>query len=481
MKNNRYVSHVYQKFEDLDIKHIEQQKNKVLEDNINYPLIHIAPEYGLLNDPNGLAFFNGEYHIFHQICPNGVEHGMKSWYHITTKDFVTYKRHGIKLKTEHEFDNYGIFSGGAVATEDNLYLLYTGNHRDANNEYIRSSYQCIAKMNKDYEIEDVNVMLEPDFNFHTEHFRDPVTAGQNKLLIGCQKPDLSGALAIVNNFDVDKNENLQLNYLENDWDLPNVYMLECPNWFTLNNQEVLVFSPQGLVAQDKYNFHNIYDVVYSVGKPSDLAQGKWSNAEYHQLDYGFDFYAPQTFVHEDEVYLIGWLGQAETIYPGETEQGWSQMLTLVRTLKLKDGYLYQQPATSYEQLRTNWITFKDRISTDCKLFELNLESNENFSLIIGNDSYQIELTRDGNEVCFDRSNMQHQVNEEYGTKRYLYVTEDYSKLQVIVDQSAIEIYINVGKYVMTSRFFIDEITFVQVKGVTKSEINFIKPIIIEEM
>ena len=59
-----------------------------------YPVWHIAPKCGLMNDPNGLCEINGIHHIFYQWFPAGPVHGLKHWYHLTTKDFIHYEDHG---------------------------------------------------------------------------------------------------------------------------------------------------------------------------------------------------------------------------------------------------------------------------------------------------------------------------------------------------------------------------------------------------
>ncbi len=53
------------------------------------PKYHIYPKSGLMNDPNGLAYFNGEYNFFYQWFPFEPNHGMKHWGHLTSKDLGT--------------------------------------------------------------------------------------------------------------------------------------------------------------------------------------------------------------------------------------------------------------------------------------------------------------------------------------------------------------------------------------------------------
>lgn len=52
------------------------------KDTPRHPSYHIHPPCGLVNDPNGLAYFGGKYHVFYQWFPFGPEHGMKHWAHV---------------------------------------------------------------------------------------------------------------------------------------------------------------------------------------------------------------------------------------------------------------------------------------------------------------------------------------------------------------------------------------------------------------
>ena len=58
---------------------------------------HIQPTTGLLNDPNGFAYFNGEYHLFYQWFPLGPVHGIKHWYHVSSKDLVHWNDCGVGI------------------------------------------------------------------------------------------------------------------------------------------------------------------------------------------------------------------------------------------------------------------------------------------------------------------------------------------------------------------------------------------------
>ena len=68
------------------------------------PIYHIHPEFGLLNDPNGLAYFNGYYHLFHQWYPYGTTHGMKHWAHLKSKNLVEWTREEVALIPTEDYE-----------------------------------------------------------------------------------------------------------------------------------------------------------------------------------------------------------------------------------------------------------------------------------------------------------------------------------------------------------------------------------------
>lgn len=108
---------------------------------------HIQPVTGLLNDPNGFGYHDGLWHLFYQWCPWGAVHGLKYWYHVTSKDLVTWKNEGVCIRPDTEWDNRGAYSGSALSGHGSLYLYYTGNHRDP--DWTRKSYTCLVRLSDD--------------------------------------------------------------------------------------------------------------------------------------------------------------------------------------------------------------------------------------------------------------------------------------------------------------------------------------------
>src|SRR5688500_9701597 len=100
----------------------------------NRPQFHFTPEKNWLNDPNGLVYFDGEWHLFHQYNPEGIESANKSWAHAVSRDLVHWEHLPLAIRYG---DGIEIWSGSAVVdaantsgfgTKDNppLVAIYTG-------------------------------------------------------------------------------------------------------------------------------------------------------------------------------------------------------------------------------------------------------------------------------------------------------------------------------------------------------------------
>ncbi|MEH7117310.1 sucrose-6-phosphate hydrolase [Neobacillus vireti] len=427
---------------------------------------HIQPETGLLNDPNGFSYYNGEYHLFYQWFPLGPVHGLKYWYHTKSKDLVHWENAGIGIEPSNEFDGHGAYSGSAIEHEGKLHLLYTGNTRDES--WVRHPYQCLAIMDAAGKI---NKLEQPVIDHvpygYTDHFRDPkVWKAGNEFyaVIGAQRENETGCVVLYRSNDLHNwhfEGELQTSLS------PFGYMWECPDYFELEDQGVFIFSPQGL-SPNGDQFQNIYQSGYVLGEPLDVKTRILTHGSFQELDRGFDFYAPQTMIGPDgRRILVGWMGLPEIDYPTD-KNGWVHCLTLPRELSIRGSKLIQQPVKELHRLRKQQYDIKDVLLKEKKTYEHF--NGTTFEMICEFESFNAEAVgvefRAGEKektvlfydavqkkVVLDRTHSGEPVGEEYGTVRKCSVDGHKIKFHLFVDVSSVEIFVNDGEEVFTSRIF----------------------------
>ena len=166
---------------------------------------HVQPITGLSSDPNGFAFYEGKWHLFYQWCPWGAVHGLKYWYHAVSADLMSWENCGVGIWPDTFFDNKGCHSGSAIASGDDLYFFYTGNHRDEN--WVRTPFTCAARMNADGKLEKLEKPLFGPRDDYAEHQRDPkiIYVPEKKkyfIFIGAQTLDKKGTALIYESPDL---------------------------------------------------------------------------------------------------------------------------------------------------------------------------------------------------------------------------------------------------------------------------------------
>ena len=427
--------------------------------------LHLEPPHGWMNDPNGLCFFNGFYHVYFQYSPADAKGGgMKCWGHYRSPDLIKWEFTGTVLFPDTAEDKDGVFSGCGVVWNDVLYLFYTGNvMEEGEHDYTRTgrgaNVICVTTTDGDRMSPKKVLLRNSDYpDFCSCHVRDPKVWRENgkwHMVLGARTLEDKGCVLFYTSLDL-----IKWVYEGSD-SMPDFgYMWECPDIFKLNGHKYLSVSPQGL-RHGETKFQNVYQSGYFHYDDGIKNFTEW--------DMGFDFYAPQTFEAPDgRRLLIGWMGIGDIPYSNPTVAlGYQHCLTLPREITAdEEGNLMQNPVRELQVLRKNVRRFKDKETVTLPLpFDFTADVCGSFCVIFED---ALRLNWDGSifEMRF--------TDEDLGGKRTVRKTilEKCADIRIIVDKSSLEIYLDGGRKVLSSRFYpnADEIR-VSMQGLD-AEISF---------
>ena len=433
---------------------------------------HVCAPVGWINDPNGFSVYQGEYHLFYQYHPYSTVWGPMHWGHVKTKDFICWEQLPPALAPDTDYDKYGCFSGSAVQWKDKHVLLYTGVSRVQGEHKggVRQT-QCVAVGDGiNYEKSSLNPVISADSlpaGSSPVDFRDPLVWVEDDvfyLVAANRAKDGSGQIVYY------KSDNLE------QWELESVLyesrnefgkMWECPDLFRLGGKDILMFSPQEVERNDE--FHSGNCTAFMIGD-FNKEEKSFIRERIHAVDYGLDFYAPQTVKTLDgRRVLIGWMASWDNpLYPDTF--GWSGCMSIPRELILVNNRIFQQPVKELECYHTNPFSLKEQVIRGVQEWE---ELNSRFldiTIELEGDQYsRFTLQAAVNESChtdliYHREQSEFEINREYSglardaiACRRIPVEEKDNrfKMRVILDRYSVEVFMNDGEKVMSMLIFTD--------------------------
>jgi len=428
-----------------------------------------------MNDPNGLVYYKGQYHMFYQYYPYDKIWGPMHWGHAVSEDLIRWEELDIALKP----DSLGqIFSGSAVVDVNNTSELKNGDedvlvsiftHHGEDNEKQSIAYSNNA--GKTWEKYDGNPVIE---NQGLKDFRDP------KVMWHEESGKWIMTLACGDHIQFYSSLNLK------EWEYLSSFgegfgtkegVWECPDLLHLNidgqNKKAWVL----IVSVNPGGPNGGSAAMYFIG---DFDGSKFVCNEHPSIinwaDYGRDFYAAVTWsntVHEDPIW-IAWMSNWQYANEVPTENFRSAM-SLPRSLKLKEfdnKYLLSQTPIdldvlkdeavisdsnfelSEEEIRVQTLS-SDRIWIKTKVDEIKAK---NFSLQIAGKSNFVEINFDieNKEIKIDRTNCGNVSFSKLFPSIDKMPIEEINDIEIIIDNTSIELFVNEGTNVMTELFFMPE-------------------------
>ncbi len=297
------------------------------------PAFHFKPKKGWINDPNGLVYFKGYYHIFYQHAPD-FEAPWKQpmhWGHARTKDFLEWEELPVALTPGNAYDGGGCWSGTAVVKDDKLYLFY------AAITAVSTVAVAISEDGIHFEKYAGNPVIDHYPADGGPDFRDPAVCcidGHYYCIVASGNPQhKAGRLLLY------KSETLLAwDYVGilREWE--NCKYTECPSFAEAENGRCLLAASVCPLDREHY-----FSLMYGLFK-----DGKFFVEATSQIDKGPDQYAGQMFRdHLGRNLLITWI-------PGWKYSNFAEKsigcMSVPREIKLKDGKITAFPVKEVQHL-----------------------------------------------------------------------------------------------------------------------------------
>lgn len=471
--------------EAISLKEIKQSDEFEYEYNETYrPVYHFSPPYGWMNDPNGMVYYNGSYHLFYQWNPYGSRWENMTWGHATSKDLLTWEHHNGAIFP----DSLGtIFSGSAVADINNTSGLQAGSekallsyytyHKIVGDTYEQSQGLTYSNdAGHTWKKYDKNpIITKPGF----KDFRDPkvIWHEETKKWIMLLSVDHYMELYSSPN-GIDWTLESEFGKTEGahtgQWECPDLFEAKVENsdeskWVLICNM-----NPGGIHGGSATQyFVGSFDgkVFKNESKPQDI---KW-------LDWGKDFYAAVTWANmpDNKHTGIAWMSNWE--YGKEVpSKNFRSAMTVPREFKLvktASGYtLFNYPSPEVDKLRKESREFEeitvdgerniDNICENCNgAFELTFDVEKVTSDVFGFKLYNnkgeftdIYFNLSEKKIWFDRKNSgKIDFSEMFPVQVYAPLeTKDKYQIRILVDKASIEFFEGNGQVSMTNIIFPSE-------------------------
>ena len=462
---------------DKGLDKIKQSSKYSFEYNETYrSLYHFTPQYGWMNDPNGMVYADGTYHLFYQYNPYGARWGNMHWGHAISKDLVNWEYQPTAIAP----DKLGaIFSGSAVIDHDNtagfgkgaMIAIFTsaGDRQTQSIAYSLDGGKTFTKYEDNPVLSDANII----------DFRDP------KVFWHAPSKQWVMSLATTQTITFYGSKNLK------EWTPLSEFgeglgghggVWECPDLFPLTYEGktkwVLFVSinpggPNGGSATQYF----IGDFDGKTFTPDAMNYPLW-------LDYGRDNYAGVTWSNvpaaDGRRLFIGWMSNWD--YANEIPTvNFRSAMTVARTLRLAHNgehlVVASEPVKELESLRTEPLSLADKTTSDTVTFENLLPNNQGaYELtftVIPNDtdsfSFSIEnIKGEALTYLFDIANKTLSVDRTKSSvafnanfaetliKAPLTAKKSYT-VRLLVDKASTELFVNNGEVVQTNIIFPSEV------------------------
>ena len=376
-------------------------KTETTGDSVDYrPQYHFSAPKGWINDPNGLVYYNGEYHLFYQHNPFGNEWGHMSWGHAVSGDLLHWDDLPVAIPEFTNADSISktaIFSGSTIIDKGNksglcpdgsgdcMVAIYTGNVTKGETQ--THQYQNLA-YSADKGRTWTQYAKNPIIDIGSKEFRDPNVFWYEPQ----QKWVMSTVKATEHRVAFYESKNLKdwqfLSYFGPAGDTTKVW--ECPALMTVpiegepNKRRWALFISSGHVQKDYVGMQYFVGNFDGKGFTLDPANPKPITADYagSVVDWGKDYYAAIPFNNlpatQKNPIMIGWINN--WVYAGKIPTTpFKGAMSLPRQISLRRTAagleLVQLPIADVTSLRGEKSTKSDlKLISQSQMLEKSLDN-----------------------------------------------------------------------------------------------------------
>lgn len=462
------------------------------------PNFHFTPKSGWMNDPNGMFFYKGLYHLFFQYYPDDIVWGPMHWGHATSQDMISWKEEKIGLYPD---ENGYIFSGSAVVDSKNTSGLGSIENPPIVAMYTNHDPKGEKEGTIDYQTQSIAYSLDEGMTW-TKYDKNPVIKNPNLKHFRDPKmiwDEIHNQWIVVIAADIETKIYRSANLI--DWELASAFgkdlgvhgaPWECPDFFpikvegTNESKWVLLQSinpggPNGGSAT-QYFVGDFDGKTFTVDSSfhNDLKQ-----YEAFWIDFGKDNYAGVTWSNipdsDGRKLFIGWMSNWQYAQAVPTK-AWRSAMTIARELKLihNDGHyrMVSIPVKELDKYVSKTIKKKtiivnnkrliaDKSDADMAKLDIsftinNMKADGKYDFVLSNsqnNTLKFGINIKEKVFYIDRKKVNQKIfSDEFASKiSTAPITTDFSSIQVrlIIDKTSIEIFYDNGTTVMTEIFFPD--------------------------
>ena len=463
------------------------------------PQFHFTPQEKWMNDPNGLVYHKGVYHLFYQYYPEDIVWGPMHWGHAVSKDLITWEHKPIALYP----DELGlIFSGSAVVDVENTSGFGTKENPPLVAIFTYHLMEGEQSGRKDFQTQGIAYSLD-DGDTWTKYEGNPVIG--NEGIKDFRDPKVfwhddseKWILALVAGDHAkfySSNDLKEWKYLSDFGKEKGAHggVWECPDLFKLKVEGTEEEKWVLIISINPGAPNGGSGTQYFIGD----FNGKTFAAEHEDekwFDYGSDNYAGVTYNNtpNDERIFIGWMSNWN--YARDTPTStWRSAMTLPRDITLaKEGnvyYLKNNVIKSFDKYTIN-IVQKESVNLSEKFILENRNFNQtelNFKMNIAkeiklefknlvNQSLEFYMNPSKNEILIDKRKSGYvDFAEQFANSVHKMPYSPSDKeidVRIILDWSSIEIFIDNGRYVMTEQIFPSEnYNILEISSVDQTKLN----------